>query len=387
MYNFVLENPTKIIFGKNTVDQIGPETKQFGTNILLVYGQGSIKKNGIYAAVTNSLKSSKLNITELGGIRSNPLLSDVRKGIKLTRQHAIDVIVAVGGGSVIDTAKAIAAGAVVEHNVWQFFRGKKGIASALPVCTVLTIAASGSEMNGGMVITNDETHQKLGIGNKKLYPKVSILDPAVTFSVPASYTAYGAVDAIAHCLEFYFTTTLVNAHVQDRFIEGLIINIIEACNILMIEPDNYEARANMMWCATMALNGWTAAGLGRVGFPMHMIEHSLSALHDLPHGAGLSIIIPAWLRWAQKDHAEKIAQFADRVFGIDTGTIDNNAALGIKKLKSWFTSVQCPVKLSECSIKPGEIPTLAEHSLIQAKLWRLKEYSKETIIEILTIAA
>lgn len=387
MYNFILENPTKIIFGRDTIAQIGQEAKQHGTHVLLVYGRGSIKQNGIYATVTDSLATADLTITELGGIRSNPLLSDVRKGIELAKRHAIDLIVAVGGGSVIDTAKAIAAGAVVDHNVWQFFRGKKGITNPLPICTVLTLAASGSEMNGGMVITNDQTRQKLGIGNKKLCPKVSILDPASTFSVPANYTAYGAVDAIAHCLEFYFTTKLACAPVQDRFIEGLIINIIEACDLLMNEPDNYAARANMMWCATMALNGWTAAGLGTVGFPMHMIEHSLSAVYDLPHGAGLAIIIPAWLRWAQKTQRPKIAQLAQRVFAVDPGTIDHNATLAIERLEAWFSSLQCPTKLSDCSIQPSAIPTLAAHSQTQAKLWRLNEYPLEIIIEILGIAA
>ena len=386
MYNFVLENPTKIIFGNNTINQIGAETRHYGKNVLLVYGQGSIKKNGIYTSVNDSLRQNDLNITELGGIRANPLLSDARKGIQLAKEQAIDVIVAVGGGSVIDTAKAIAAGAVVDHNVWQFFRGKKGVTTPLPICTVLTLAASGSEMNGGMVITNDETRQKLGVGNKKLCPKVSILDPTSTFSVPATYTAYGAVDAIAHCLEYYFTTKLINAPVQDRFIEGLIINIIESCTILMAEPDNYEARANMMWCATMALNGWTAAGLGQVGFPMHMIEHSLSAAYDLPHGAGLSVIIPAWLRWAESTHTKKIAQFGERVFDIGSGDMVTNANLAIEMLTSWFKGLGCPIKLSDCSIQANEIPALAEHSLIQAKIWRLKEYSKETIIEILTIA-
>nr|MBF0221877.1 iron-containing alcohol dehydrogenase [Desulfobulbaceae bacterium] len=387
MYNFVLENPTKIIFGQDTIKQIGPEVSLFGKNVLLVYGSGSIVRNGIYDRVTASLGDACLHVTELNGIRSNPLLSDVRRGIDLAKNHSVDVVLAVGGGSVIDSAKAIAAGAVVDHNVWQFFRGKKGITNPLPVCTVLTLAASGSEMNGGMVITNEQTSAKLGTGNKKLCPKVSILDPTATFSVPANYTAYGAVDAIAHCLEFYFNAQLVNSPVQDRFIEGLIINIIEACNTLMLEPDNYEARANIMWCATMALNGWTAAGLGMVGFPMHMIEHSLSAYYDIAHGAGLSIIIPAWMRWAQNSHTKKLAQFAERVFQIHTGTSGSKAATGIERLTDWFATVHCPIKLSHCSIDTNDITKLTEHSLIQAKIWRLKEYNPEIIEEILSLAS
>lgn len=386
MYNFVLENPTKIIFGKDTIQQIGSEVSLIGKNVLLVYGSGSIIQNGIYDTVIESLKRATLSFTELHGIRSNPLLSDVRRGIELAKVHKIDVVVAVGGGSVIDTAKAIAAGAVVDHNVWQFFRGKKGVTDPLPVCTVLTLAASGSEMNGGMVITNEQTSTKLGTGNKKLCPKVSILDPTATFSVPADYTAYGAVDAVSHCLEFYFNAQLNDSPVQDRFIEGLIINIIEASTTLMHEPENYEARSNIMWCATMALNGWTAAGLGMVGFPMHMIEHSLSAVYDIPHGAGLSIITPAWMRWAKKSRINKLTQLAERVFSITTGSSDSKADAGIERLTEWHASMHCPVKLADCSVDLNQMTKLTDHCLIQAKIWRLKEYNREIIEDILHLA-
>lgn len=386
MHNFILENPTKIIFGRDTIPKIGQEVSRFGTRALLVYGKGSIQCNGIYDTVLHSLSASNIAVTELGGIQSNPVLSDVRKGIELARNHGIEVIVAVGGGSVIDSAKAIAAGAVCDHNVWQFFRGKKGIRCALPICTVLTLAASGSEMNGGMVITNDQTHQKLGIGNKKLCPKVSILDPTATFSVPATYTAYGTADAIAHCLEQYCNSQLPYAPVQDRFIEGLIINLLEAGSILIDTPDDYEARANLMWCSTMALNGWSTAGLGMVGFPMHMIEHSMSALFDIPHGAGLSIVMPAWLRWTLPTKTNKLAQLAERVFGVASGDPATRATLGIEAITGWLTKLNCPIKLSDCNIPPSQIPMIAEHSLVQAKLWRLKEYSQDQIEAILHLA-
>jgi alcohol dehydrogenase YqhD (iron-dependent ADH family) len=297
MKNFVFHNPTKILFGKGTIPSIGPETAALGKKALMVYGQGSIKKNTIYDQVTNSLQDASVTIVEHNGVQSNPVLSHVHQGIRLAKENKIDVIVAVGGGSVIDSAKAIAAGALVEHNVWKFFTGRKSIKDALPLSCVLTLAASGSEMNSGMVITNEETNQKFGFANKYLYPRLSILDPSATFSVSPEYTAYGAVDAIAHVLEFYFTNQEPYTPVQDYFMEGLVKSCIDSCNRVLKNLEDYDARADIMWAATLALNGLTGAGLGKVGFPMHMIEHSLSALYNVAHGAGLSVVIPGWMSY------------------------------------------------------------------------------------------
>ena len=291
MQNFVFHNPTKIIFGRDTVPAIGSETRLAGRSALLVFGQKSIRKSGLHKRVVDSLNQAGVRVVEHGGVRSNPLLSHVREGIDKVRENGLEVITAVGGGSVIDTAKAIAAGSLVEHDVWKFFTGKKSIKAALPVTTVLTLAAAGSEMNSGMVITNDETREKFGFGHRLLHPLTSILDPELTFSVPPDYTAYGAVDAIAHVLEFYMTTRDPDTPVQDRLMEGLIKNSMDACERCLKDPRDYGGRANLMWTATLALNGLTAAGLGRVGFPMHMIEHSLSALYDVPHGAGLAVVL------------------------------------------------------------------------------------------------
>ncbi len=386
MRNFVLENPTKILFGRDTIAKIGPEARAFGQKALLVYGRESLKRSGLHGQIRQSLDASGITVIEHGGVKANPVVSHVREGIGLCKRHGVEVIVAAGGGSVIDEAKAIAAGSVVAHDVWKFFKGKAGITEPLPLCTVLTLAASGSEMNGGMVITNDETLLKLGIGNKRLCPKVSILDPTVTFSVPPDYTAYGAVDAIAHTLEFYCTAQDPHTPVQDRFIEGLIINLMEGCDQALADPNNYSARANLMWCATMALNGWTAAGLGQVGFPMHMIEHSMSALHDVPHGAGLAVVIPAWLRWAAGREPRKIAQLAERVLLINQGSCEERAMAGIARLADWFATIGCPTTLAGLAIPAETIPQLAGHSLTQAKLWRLEQYDQTTIEEILRLA-
>jgi len=252
--------------------------------------------------------------------------------------------------------------------------------------TVLTLAAAGSEMNSGMVITNDDTGKKFGFGNQRLYPKTSILNPEVTFSVPPDYTAFGAVDAVAHVLEFYMTAADPATPVQDRFMEGLIENAMDSCDRCLESPEDYNARADLMWTATLALNGLTAAGLGKVGFPMHMIEHSLSALYDIPHGAGLSIIIPGWLKWFSATNPARIAQLARKIFPIldcEDYTDKEMAQRGITILQNWFSRIDSPGSLQEVEIPIADIPKIAENAVSLAKVWRLKEYNRERIEEIL----
>ncbi|MCI5225116.1 MAG: iron-containing alcohol dehydrogenase [Candidatus Electrothrix sp. AX2] len=391
MQNFVFHNPTKIIFGRKTVPSVGSETAALGQKAMLVYGQSSIKTSGLYEQVMNSLVEAGVTVIEHGGTRSNPLLDHVRQGIAKAKQKKVDVLIAVGGGSVIDTAKAIAAGSVVEHDVWKFFIGKKSIKAALPVVTVLTLAAAGSEMNSGMVITNQETQEKFGFGHRLLYPKVSLLDPEVTFTVPPDYTAYGAVDAIAHVLEFYMTTEDADTPVQARLMEGLIQNAMASCERCLVDPRDYGGRANLMWTATLALNGLTGAGLGRVGFPMHMIEHALSALYDVPHGAGLSVVMPGWLQWYKEQDAARIAQLGRALLPLNTleeiqGPQRNDLALAertIDFLRAWFSKVNSPVTLAELDIPTEDIPRIADNALGLAKVWRLDQYTPEIIRDIL----
>lgn len=383
MQNFVFQNPTKILFGKGTIPAIGPETVAFGRKVLLVYGSGSIKMNGIYQQVTDSLNLAGAEVVEHPGVQSNPVLSHVREGIALAKKQKCQVVCAVGGGSVLDEAKAICAGAVVDHDVWKFFTGKKSVTSPLPLTTVLTLAASGSEMNSGMVITNEETQQKFGFANKKLFPKTSILDPEATCSVPADYTAYGAVDAIAHVLEFYFTTIDPATPVQDRFMEGLIINAMESCDRVLADLHDYQGRADLMWTATLALNGLTAAGLGKVGFPMHMIEHSLSARYNVPHGAGLSAIIPGWMRHQHQSTPARFAQFAERVFALRDGSLEERGERGIAALKRWFEKVKSPTSLADLKIAGEDIPQIAENAVALAKVWRMPDYDQNRIETIL----
>jgi len=385
MKNFVFHNPTKILFGKDTIPAIGSETAALGKKALMVYGQGSIKNNGIYEVVNKSLHDAGVTIIEHSGVRSNPVLSHVHHGISLAKENKVDVIVAVGGGSVIDSAKAIAAGALVEHDVWKFFTGKKSIKNALPLTSVLTLAASGSEMNSGMVITNEGTKQKFGFANKHLYPKVSILDPTATFSVSPEYSAYGAVDAIAHVLEYYFNNQEPYTPVQDHFMEGLVISSMDSCNRILQNLEDYDARADLMWAATLALNGLTGAGLGKVGFPMHMIEHSLSALYNVAHGAGLSMIIPGWMTYQTERIPEKLARFGERVFGITTGSSEKKAAEGIQALLTWFKKVNTPTNLTTLNISAQEIPQIAKNAVDLAKIWSMKDYTEDKIADILKL--
>ena len=386
MKNFVFHNPTKILFGKDTIPAIGPETAALGEKALMIYGKGSIKKNTIYEQVTKSLRDAGVSIIEHGGVRSNPVLSHVHQGIALAKENAADVIVAVGGGSVIDSAKAIAAGALVEHDVWKFFIGKKSIKGALPLTCVLTLAASGSEMNSGMVVTNEEKNQKFGFANKHLYPKVSILDPTATFSVSPAYTAYGAVDAIAHVLEYYFTNQEPYTPVQDHFMEGLVKSTMDSCDRVLQNLEDYDARADLMWAATLALNGLTGAGLGKVGFPMHMIEHSLSALYNVAHGAGLPVVITGWMTYRSSQHTpEKFAQFAERVFGITEGSMEKKAAEGIQALVSWFKKIQTPICLDDLNIPVQDISGIAKNAVGLAKVWGMPDYTEEKIEEILKL--
>ncbi len=385
MQNFVFHNPTKIIFGKDTIPLIGNESAVFGKKALLVYGQGSIKKSSIYEQVVQSLQEAGMEIIEHPGVQSNPVLSHVQQGIDLAKEHQVDVIVAVGGGSVLDSSKAISAGALVEHNVWKFFIGKKSIKETLPLTCVLTLAASGSEMNSGMVVTNEETQQKYGFANKHLFPQASILDPTATFSVPPDYTAYGAVDAIVHVLEYYFTTEEPSVPVQDRFMEGLVINCMDSCDRVLHNLEDYNGRADLMWAATLALNGLTGAGLGKAGFPNHLIEHSLSALYNVAHGAGLSVVLPGWMQYQAAKNPAKFTQFAERVFGFTEGSDIQKANDAILCLKAWFDKVKSPTSLAAINVPESDIPKIAENAIGLAKIWRMQEYTAEKIEDILKL--
>ena len=386
MQNFTFHNPTKIIFGKDTIPQIGPEAKAYGKKCLLVYGVASIKKSGLYDTVKGILKKEKISVVEHGGVKSNPLLSHARKGVEIAKKEKVEFILAVGGGSVIDESKAIAAGAKGKGKLWEFFTGEAKIQDALPVLTILTIPATGSEMNGGMVIMNDETKQKYGFIDPHMSPKVSIMDPVVTMTISPSYTAYSAVDSISHLVEGYFTAPDPWVPAQDKFVEGLVKTIMESTERALAKPDDYQARATFMWCATLAWNGVCSAGIGAFPVPAHMLAHPLGALYDLAHGASLSITQPAWMTYALEKGNVKVPQFAREVFGVRMGSAARRGRKGIEGLKKWFDGIGSPTTLAKANIPESAIPAVADNARDLAHTWALEEYTKEVIAGIYRLA-
>ena len=385
MQNFIFENPTRILFGKGQIRRIGAEVRRHGAKVLLVYGTGSIKRNGVYDQVMASLAEAGVAVAEFPGARSNPVLSHVRLGIERARNEGADVVLAVGGGSVIDTAKAIAAGVPAECDVWDFFLRKSAIKKALPVLTVVTVSASASEMNPAAVITNEDGARKYSIRDMAVQPKASVLDPTVLFSLDRAYSAYSAVDIIAHMLEGYFTNTATSSDLQDGLVEALMHSVMESTGVILREPENYEARATLMWSAVLGFNGLTTAGMGIVGFPMHMVEHALSALYDIPHGAGLSIVMPAWMTWAARKNPARFARLARRIFHVEAADDTEAAREGIESLKKWFAAIGSPVTLAEGKIPEEGIGLITENAFSLAQVWGLKDYTKEAIAEILTL--
>jgi alcohol dehydrogenase YqhD (iron-dependent ADH family) len=380
MFDFVFHNPTKIVFGRKKEELIGDELKQAGIGkVLLVYGRSSIKKSGLFDRIAASLARNGVQFVEYGGVVSNPVLSHTRGGVQLAKSEKVEAVLAVGGGSVLDEGKAIAVGALAADDVWNYFIGKE-VVSALPVFAVLTLAATGSEMNGNAVVTNEETKQKYNISSLLVYPRVSILNPGLTCSVPRDYSAYGAVDAIAHVIEGYFTRQ-AGTRLHDRLVEGIIRTVIDTNNVIMREPDNYEARAEFMWAATLALNGLTTAGLKEYCFPNHMIEHALSAIYNIAHGAGLAIVMPAWMRWYCPQQPERFERFAREIFGLENGEA------GIVALETWFAGLQAPIRLQDVNIPAADIGMIAENAAKLAVLWGMGDlYPKEVIADILQLA-
>ena len=378
MENFEFYVPTKIVFGKKTEEKIGEILKKDGIKkVLFVYGRESIKKIGLYDRVVNSLKGVGIEFVEHSGVKPNPVLSHTREGIKKAKENQVSAVLAVGGGSAIDEGKAIAVGAKTEKDIWKFFKREEVIEDALPIYTILTLAATGSEMNGFAVVTNEETKEKLNIDSKYIFPRVSILNPELTYTVSSQYQAYASVDVIAHIIEYYFTCK-VCPNLSNRISESLIKTVMETTETILKDPRNYNARAEFMWAATLALNGLTRTGVGGGLFPNHLIAHALGGIYDLPHGACLSIVIPAWMQWYKDENKVQFERFAKEIFGV------SSAEEGIKALTDWFKKIGAPVSLKEVNISENEIPNIAENGYNIAKVQGIENiYSKEVIEEIL----
>ena len=381
MHDFTYHNPTKIEFGKDKENNIGEYINQNGIKkVLLVYGTGSIKKSGLYERVIASLKKNYSVFEELIDVVSNPLLSKVNEGIIKAKEHQVDAILGVGGGSVVDSAKAIAAGALYDGDVWDFFINKAAITKALPVFTVMTLSAAASEMNGNSVVMNDETKQKYSISSVLLNPVVSVINPELMMTVSKEYLAYSAVDVIAHSIEVYLTASK-HPDFNSRIVETIIISIMEATEALIENPNDYDARAEFAWVAIQALNGLTPAGTEGGSYPNHLIEHALSALFNVAHGAGLAVVIPAWMKYYKEQNLPQFERFAEKIFGV------NSADEGINNLEAWFSKIGAPVTLAQANIPQESINDLATNASEMAVMWGMDSlYNKDIIIEILNKA-
>ncbi|MEC1083958.1 iron-containing alcohol dehydrogenase [Bacillus paralicheniformis] len=360
MENFSYYNPTKLIFGKGQLEQLRKELKVYGKNVLLVYGGGSIKKNGLYDEVTRVLKEEGADTYELSGVEPNPRLATVKKGIELCARHDIDFLLAVGGGSVIDCTKAIAVGAKYDGDPWDIFSKKTTAKDALPFGTILTIAATGSEMNPDSVITNWETNEKYVWGSDVTHPKFSILDPENTFSVPENQTVYGIVDMMSHVFEQYFHN-VKNTPLQDRMCFSVLQTVIETAPKLLEDLQNYEHRETILYAGTIALNG--TLQMGYFGdWASHTMEHAVSAVYDIPHAGGLAILFPNWMRYTLDTNVSRFKALMLNMFDIDTeDKTDKDIALeGIDKLSAFWTSLGAPSRLADYDIGEEKLELIAD---------------------------
>lgn len=355
MLNFDYSVPTAVHFGKGQIAHL-PDIAAYGRRVLLVYGGGSIKKMGLYDTVKQLL--TDFEITELSGVEPNPRIQSVRQGVCLCREHDIQVVLAVGGGSVIDCAKIIAAGAKYAGDAWDLVLDGKKIEAALPVVSVLTLAATGSEMDSFAVISDMEKNDKLGTGSPLVKPRMSILDPVYTYTVSKRQTAAGTADIMSHIFENYFTR-VKGAYVQARFCEGLLRTCIRYGPIALRRPDDYEARANLMWASSLAINGLLSYG-AEVEWSVHPMEHELSAFYDITHGEGLAILTPYWMDYVLNETtAPQFAEYGKNVFGISSANDMDTAKKAIQSTRGFFAEMGLPTRLSEVGIGDEKLEVMA----------------------------
>ncbi|MGF2617586.1 iron-containing alcohol dehydrogenase [Rossellomorea vietnamensis] len=383
MNSFAFYNPTKLIFGKDEVEKIKEEIPQYGKKVLLVYGGGSIKRNGLYDKVTNLLKEIGAEVHELSGVEPNPRISTVRRGVEICKNEGIEVLLAVGGGSVIDCTKAVAAGAKYDGDAWDLVTKKAAAEEALPFGTVLTLAATGSEMNAGSVITNWETHEKYGWGSPAVFPKFSILDPQNTFTVPKDQTIYGMVDMMSHVFEQYFHNA-THTPLQDRLCESTLKTVIETAPQLLENLESYEHRETILYSGTIALNGMLQMGY-RGDWATHNIEHAVSAVYDIPHAGGLAILFPNWMRHNIDVNPARFAQMAVRVFDVNPeGKTDKEIGLeGIDKLSEFWSSLGAPSKLADYDINDENIDVMADKAMANGEFGNFSSLKHEDVKAIL----
>jgi alcohol dehydrogenase YqhD (iron-dependent ADH family) len=387
MLNFEFFSPTRFIFGRDAETALVDQAKTLGTKILLHYGGGSIKKSGLYDRVKTSLKEAGVDFAELGGVKPNPALSTVREGIELCRAEGVTGILAVGGGSVIDSGKAIAIGVPYQGDVWDFYTRKAVIEQALPIGVILTLPAAGSEGSDGSVVTDTDTQSKFDCGSELIRPKFALLNPELSYTLPPYQTAVGAVDMISHVMERYFTNTEA-VDVTDRLCESVIRSVIKAAPKTLDDPEDYEARAAIMWAGTIAHNN--ILGVGREhDWASHNIEHELSAQYDVAHGAGLAVVFPAWMTYVYETNIQRFVQFAVRVWDVDyTAGEEKAAALeAIRRHKAFYRSLGMPTSLRELGITDDRYVIMAEKATRNGSLGGFKKLNKDDVVAIYKLAA
>ena len=378
MKNFTINNPTVLHFGKGIINELPKTIKEYGKNVLLIYGKGSAVRNGYYSEVINLLKENGFNITEYSGIKPNPVVEDVEKAIKTGIENKIDFVLALGGGSVIDTAKTVAVCIPGNLKPWDVIKGKIVPEKSLPMVIILTLAATGTEMNPFAVIQNLETNEKIGFGYPIMFPKHSFINPEYTYSVAEDYTAYGIADIIAHAFENFFGNG--DSPLADRFSASIIKEAMYYAPLVLEEPDNYDYRANILLQSTCALNGITSYGKSVGDWGVHSIGHILSLLYDMPHGATLSVAYPAWFELQKNRIPDKLSKLAELIF--DNPDIDKF----ISELKRFFLSINCPVNLKYVGFDKQEkmkILELLKQNKVSGNNYKLSEYDLEQLVELM----
>ncbi|WP_455950659.1 iron-containing alcohol dehydrogenase [Eubacterium sp.] len=384
MNSFVYDIPTKVYFGENQLGHLGEELSKYGKKVLMTYGGGSIKKSGLYDKVVAEIKKAGLELFELSGIEPNPRVSSVNAGAKICKEEGIDVLLAVGGGSVIDCTKYIGAAAFYDGDAWDILEQKTDVTKCLPVLDILTLAATGSEMDCGGVISNPETKDKIGLMFPVMQPKVSFLDPTLTYTVSQYQTACGSSDMLSHIIEVYFNMNK-DLYMLDTVMEGLMKTIIKYTPIAMKEPDNYEARANLMWASSWAINGFVNGGKQQA-WSCHPIEHEVSAIYDITHGLGLAILTPRWMEYClDETTVSKYYQFGCNVFGLDSKMEPMEVAKKSIELLSDFLYNTLGLKstFTELGIDDKNFEIMAEKSVeIGGLKYAFKPLTKEDVVKI-----
>jgi alcohol dehydrogenase YqhD (iron-dependent ADH family) len=381
MNDFTYAISTRVLFGRNKIEQLTEEIEKYAESVLFVYGRGSIKHLGIYDTVITMLQKADIECVELSGVQPNPRIQTVRTGIQLCKDQAVDMVLAAGGGSTIDCAKTIAAGMFYNADPWDLFlQGDSLIQDALPIGTILTAAGTGSEMNGNAVITNPETHQKFAIHHDLLRPRFSILDPTYTFTVPPNHTAAGIVDIFSHILEQYFSPTK-DSFVQDRLAESMFTTCLKYGPIVLQKPMDYEARAQLMWTSSLALNGILSYGKTS-DWATHGIEHAVSATYDVTHGTGLAVLTPAWMQYVLGTQTqERFVDYARNVWGLQ-GPAEIIGPQSIAKTKEFFTSLGMPTSLRALGVQQQSLQNMAT---IATTFGPIGKYKKLTTTDVFAI--